>query len=117
LQVNKLIICGGMSFTFKKTLENVQVSGMTFFSTISRRWLGQIGESLFDEAGAQKVAELVEKAKAKGVELYFPVDYVTADKFSNDAEVSEWAAVVPLGSYGLFSWWCPIIVALTCLHV
>ena len=25
-QVNTLIICGGMSFTFKKTLENVEVS-------------------------------------------------------------------------------------------
>jgi phosphoglycerate kinase len=26
MQVNTLIICGGMSFTFKKTLENVEVS-------------------------------------------------------------------------------------------
>lgn len=25
-QVNTLIICGGMSFTFKKTLDNVEVS-------------------------------------------------------------------------------------------
>ncbi|RSH81607.1 phosphoglycerate kinase [Saitozyma podzolica] len=85
-KVNKLIICGGMSFTFKKTLENVQ-----------------IGESLFDEAGAQKVAELVEKAKAKGVELYFPVDYVTADKFSNDAEIGEAtdASGIPADRMGL----------------
>ncbi|GFZ50850.1 phosphoglycerate kinase [Saitozyma sp. JCM 24511] len=83
-KVNKLIICGGMSFTFKKTLEN-------------------IGESLFDEAGAQKVAELVEKAKAKGVELYFPVDYVTADKFSNDAEIGEAtdASGIPADRMGL----------------
>lgn len=26
LQVDSLIICGGMAFTFKKTLENVSVS-------------------------------------------------------------------------------------------
>jgi hypothetical protein len=37
MQVNKLIICGGMSFTFKKTLENVQASGMTGLSFVLRR--------------------------------------------------------------------------------
>ena len=61
-----------MAFTFKKTLDNVS-----------------IGTSLFDEAGAQKVASLVEKAKAKGVELVFPVDYVTADKFDKDANTGK----------------------------
>lgn len=71
-QVNTLIICGGMSFTFKKTLENVE-----------------IGQSLFDEAGSQKVKELVEKAKKNNVKLVFPVDYVTADKFDKDATVGE----------------------------
>lgn len=59
-----------MAFTFKKTLENVQ-----------------IGKSLFDEDGAKNVAELVKKAKAKGVELVFPVDYITGDKFAKDAQV------------------------------
>lgn len=59
-----------MAFTFKKTLENVE-----------------IGNSLFDKDGAAKVAELVAKAKAKNVELVFPVDYVTGDKFSKDATV------------------------------
>jgi hypothetical protein len=29
LQVNSLIICGGMAFTFKRTLENVAVSAMS----------------------------------------------------------------------------------------
>ena len=69
-QVNTLIICGGMAFTFKKTLENVK-----------------IGNSLFDEEGAKIVADLVAKAKAKNVELVFPVDYVTGDKFSPNATV------------------------------
>ena len=67
-KVNSLIICGGMAFTFKKTLENVA-----------------IGASLFDEAGSKTVKDLVEKAKAKHVKLVLPVDYVTADKFSADA--------------------------------
>ncbi|KAF6742345.1 phosphoglycerate kinase [Ephemerocybe angulata] len=68
-KVNSLIICGGMAFTFKKTLNNVP-----------------IGNSLFDEAGSQKVAALVEKAKKNNVKLVFPVDYITADKFDKDAK-------------------------------
>jgi len=68
-KVNSLIICGGMAFTFKKTLNNVA-----------------IGNSLFDEAGSQKVASLVEKAKKNNVKLVFPVDYITADKFDKDAK-------------------------------
>ncbi|KAL0247231.1 phosphoglycerate kinase [Cryptococcus tetragattii IND107] len=68
-QVNTLIICGGMSFTFKKTLNNVE-----------------IGTSLFDEAGSKQVKDLVEKAKKNNVKLVFPVDYVTADKFDKDAK-------------------------------
>jgi len=68
-KVNSLIICGGMAFTFKKTLENVA-----------------IGSSLFDAQGAEKVAGLVEKAKQNNVKLVLPVDYVTADKFDKDAQ-------------------------------
>lgn len=67
-KVNILIICGGMAFTFKKTLENVN-----------------IGESLFDKDGSKIVGDLVEKARKNNVELVFPVDYVTADKFDKDA--------------------------------
>lgn len=68
-KVNSLIICGGMSFTFKKTLENVK-----------------IGNSLFDEAGSQKCEELMKKAKDNNVKIVFPVDYITADKFDKDAK-------------------------------
>lgn len=68
-KVNKLIICGGMAFTFKKTLENVN-----------------IGSSLFDEDGAKIVGDLVKKAKEKNVELILPVDYIAGDKFAPDAE-------------------------------
>ncbi len=68
-KVNSLVICGGMAFTFKKTLENVS-----------------IGDSLFDEAGSKKVQELVQKAKSNNVSLVLPVDYITADKFDKDAK-------------------------------
>jgi 3-phosphoglycerate kinase len=47
----------------------------------------QIGNSLFDVPGSEKVAGLVEKAKKNNVKIVFPVDYVTADKFDKDAKV------------------------------
>jgi len=68
-KVNSLIICGGMAFTFKKTLENVK-----------------IGNSLFDEAGSKTVGDLVEKAKKNNVKIVLPTDYITADSFSKDAK-------------------------------
>jgi phosphoglycerate kinase len=67
-KVDSLIICGGMAFTFKKTLENVK-----------------IGNSLFAEAGSKTVGDLVAKAKKNNVEIVLPVDYITADKFDKDA--------------------------------
>ncbi|KAI9143727.1 phosphoglycerate kinase [Paraphysoderma sedebokerense] len=67
-KVNSMIIGGGMAFTFKKVLNNVK-----------------IGNSLFDAEGAKIVQEIVEKAKKNNVQLYFPVDYVTADKFDKNA--------------------------------
>ena len=46
-----------------------------------------IGTSLYDEEGAKIVPKLMEKAKEKNVQLHFPVDFVTADKFAEDAAV------------------------------
>ncbi|KAL8823002.1 MAG: hypothetical protein Q9191_006276 [Dirinaria sp. TL-2023a] len=68
-KVDSLIICGGMAYTFKKTLENVK-----------------IGDSLFDEAGSKTVGDLTEKAKKNNVKIVLPCDYVTADKFDKDAK-------------------------------
>ncbi|KAK6460680.1 hypothetical protein DFJ63DRAFT_290347 [Scheffersomyces coipomensis] len=68
-KVDILIVGGGMAFTFKKVLDKMP-----------------IGDSLYDEAGAQNVEHLVAKAKKNGVELVLPVDFVTADKFDKDAE-------------------------------
>jgi len=63
-KADEIIIGGGMSFTFKKVL-----GGMA------------IGNSLFDAEGAKIAQELFDKAKAKGVKITLPVDYVTADRF------------------------------------
>lgn len=68
-KADKVIIGGGMAYTFHKVNR-----GMA------------IGSSLFDKAGAEIVAELEAKAKAKGVELIFPVDFVCGDKFGPDAK-------------------------------
>lgn len=68
-KIDSLIICGGMAFTFKKTLEGVT-----------------IGNSLYDEAGSKTVGEIIEKAKKHGVKVVLPVDYITADKFAKDAK-------------------------------
>lgn len=68
-KLDSLIICGGMAFTFKKTLENVK-----------------IGNSLFDEPGSKNVKEIMEKAKKHNVKVVLPVDYITADAFKADAK-------------------------------
>ncbi|MFQ3669922.1 MAG: phosphoglycerate kinase [Verrucomicrobiia bacterium] len=67
-KADKIIIGGGMAYTFKKVLANLP-----------------IGNSLFDPAGADIVPELVAKAQARNVELIFPVDYLCADAFSPEA--------------------------------
>jgi len=85
-KANEIIIGGGMAFTFKKVLENVE-----------------IGSSLFDAEGAKIVAELAAKAKAKGVKLTFPVDYIAADKFAADAatQPADDKTGIPAGWLGL----------------
>ncbi len=67
-KVDNLIIGGGMSYTFTKAAG------------------GKIGKSLLEADKMELTLELVEKAKAKGVNLVLPVDTVIADKFSNDAD-------------------------------
>src|SRR3569833_130987 len=45
----------------------------------------EIGASLFDPEGAKIAKELFAKAKAKGVTITLPVDFVIADKFDANA--------------------------------
>lgn len=67
-KVDRMIIGGGMAYTFKKVLNGMD-----------------IGESLYDATGAEKVKDIMAKAKVKNVEMLFPVDFVVADKFSATA--------------------------------
>ena len=46
----------------------------------------KIGKSLCEDDYLEYSKEMVEKAKAKGVNLLLPVDYVAAKEFSNDSE-------------------------------
>jgi phosphoglycerate kinase len=85
-KADDIIIGGGMAYTFHKVL-----SGM------------EIGDSLFDPAGAEIIPELIEKAKTKGVNIHLPVDFITADQFSPDANTGT-ATVesgIPAGWQGL----------------
>ncbi|KAG1665952.1 putative phosphoglycerate kinase [Nymphon striatum] len=69
-KVDEMIIGGGMAFTFLKVLNNMK-----------------IGNSLYDEEGSKIISELMDKAKAAGVKIHLPVDFVTGDKFGDDANV------------------------------
>ncbi len=66
-KVDNLIIGGGMTYTFTKAQG------------------GKIGKSLLEADKQDLALELLEKAKAKGVTIYMPVDNVCADDFSNNA--------------------------------
>ena len=80
------IIIGGMAFTFKKVLNGME-----------------IGDSLFDPEGAKIVGELVDKAKARGVGIVLPVDYVCADRFDPNAATrpADDSTGIPKGWMGL----------------
>lgn len=64
---DKLILGGGMIFTFYKA------QGIS------------VGSSLVEEDKLELAKELLEKAKSKGIDLYLPSDIVIADKFAEDA--------------------------------
>merc|ERR1712048_138444 len=85
-KVDKLIIGGGMAFTFLKVND-----GMS------------IGSSLYDEDGATVVPDIMAKAKEKGVEIILPVDFTISSKFGEDGEVKEVtkAEGIPDGFMGL----------------
>lgn len=66
-RVNHLVIGGGMAYTFFKAMG------------------GSIGKSLVEEDKLDLAKELIQKAKAKGVELHLPMDSIAGDKFDADA--------------------------------
>ena len=67
-KADKVIIGGGMMFTFLKAQGK------------------NTGKSLLEEDKVELAASLIAKAKDKGVELILPVDAVVAKEFSNDVE-------------------------------
>jgi phosphoglycerate kinase len=69
--VNSIIIGGGMAYTFAKAMG------------------GSIGGSLVEEDKLPLALQLIEKAKAKGVNLALPIDSIIADAFNNDANISK----------------------------
>lgn len=69
-KVDHLIIGGGMAYTFAKAQG------------------GAIGNSLLEEDRMQLCLELIEKAKAKGVNLVLPLDTIIADQFDNEANMA-----------------------------
>lgn len=68
--VDKIVIVGAMAFTFLKA-EGVSV-----------------GKSLVEDDKIDFAKELLQKAKAKNVEIILPIDFVVADEVSEDAEAS-----------------------------
>lgn len=68
-RIDKLIIGGGMAFTFLKALgEN-------------------IGNSLLEEELVEEAANILKKGRELGVKIYLPVDVVAAQTFSNDSPI------------------------------
>jgi len=83
-KVDHMIIGGGMMFTFIKALG------------------GKIGSSIVEDDKLALALEILEKAKAKNVQIHIPVDVVAANAFSNDAETQIVSAdAIPDGWQGL----------------
>jgi phosphoglycerate kinase len=83
-KVDKLLIGGGMIFTFYKA------RGLS------------VGGSLVEEDKLELAKSLEAKAKEKGVDLLLPTDVVVADKFAPDAEAQTVSVdAIPDGWMGL----------------
>jgi phosphoglycerate kinase len=85
-KADEIIIGGGMAYTFLKVLNNME-----------------IGTSLFDPKGAEVVAKVMDKAKAKNKAIHLPIDFLAADKFEKDANTKVVTAQqgIPAGWQGL----------------
>jgi len=63
-----MIIAGGLSFTFLSVIKNMK-----------------IGNSIFDEEGAKIINDIMKKADEKGVNIHFPVDFLSSEKREDNA--------------------------------
>ena len=83
-KVDYLILCGGMTYTFMKALG------------------GTVGDSICENDKLQLALDIIDKAKAKGVNLVLAEDCVCADSFSNEANTQVCSAKeIPAGWEGL----------------
>ena len=83
-KVDNLILCGGMTYTFMKALG------------------GAVGDSICENDKLQLALDIIDKAKAKGVNLVLAEDSICADSFSNDANTQVCSAKeIPAGWEGL----------------
>ena len=83
-KVDHLIIGGGMTFTF------IKAQG------------GIVGDSICEDDKMDLALEILEKAKAKNVQVHIPVDVVAADAFANDANTKIMdVTAIPDGWQGL----------------
>lgn len=83
-KVNRLLIGGGMAYTFLKA------QGF------------EVGTSLCEPEKLELAKELMQKAKEKGVEMMLPYDVVAADAFRNDANIKTVAVdAIPADYMGL----------------
>lgn len=73
-KANRIVIGGGMMFTF------VKAAG------------GKIGNSLVELDFIDKVSDILQKAKENNVEIYIPTDVIAADAFDNEANTKEMEA-------------------------
>lgn len=67
-RVDNMIIAGGMSYTF------LYAMGV------------KIGNSLLEEDMVPVAKDIIKKAHLKGVDIFFPIDNVCADRYANDAQ-------------------------------
>jgi len=83
-KADKILIGGGMMFTFMKAQGK------------------EIGKSLLEEDKVELAKELMDKAAAKGVELILPVDALVSKEFSNDAPFASVSVdAIPADEMGL----------------
>ena len=83
-KVDNLILCGGMTYTFAKAMG------------------GKVGDSICENDKLDLAIDIMNKAKAKGVNLMLGTDCVAADSFSNDANTQICSVMdIPDGWEGL----------------
>ena len=81
--VDKIIIGGGMAYTFISSLG------------------GNVGSSITEKESLNDAKEILKKAKQKNVEILLPVDSLNTNEFKNNTGVATDIFNIPKGSMGL----------------